>query len=143
MLNFREIYALSSDWKVAYWSGVFGGILMLILFSYPIRKYLFAYNGWGTMKQWFSAHVFFGSLLTALLVFHTNFFNARSLNGRIAFYSILVVVASGFVGRYILRRIQGNKFWANIFSYWHIAHVPIIYSALIFVLVHVYAVHVY
>jgi hypothetical protein len=95
------------------------------------------------MKTWFKYHVFFGSMMTLLLVYHTNFFNARSVNGKFAFYSIMIVAASGVVGRYLLRRAFVTKFWFDLFRHWHVAHIPVIYSALFFVLVHVYAVHIY
>jgi uncharacterized membrane-anchored protein len=134
---------LSGDWKVSYWSGVLGGLIMLVLFSYPIRKYFFAYNGWGKMSDWFKVHVIFGSILTLLLAFHTQFFHARSINGKFAFYSILIVSVSGLAGRFLLRRSKSGTFWAKVFSYWHVAHVPVIYSALIFVLIHIYAIHRY
>jgi hypothetical protein len=116
---------------------------MLLLFTYPIRKYFFAIRGIGKMSTWFKAHVILGFAMTLLLIYHTNFFNARSVNGKFAFYSILAVVASGVVGRYILRRVHKHKFWADLFKHWHVAHVPVIYMALLFVLVHIYAVHVY
>lgn len=116
---------------------------MLLLFAYPIRKYFFAYNGWGKMRTWFNAHVILGSAMAVLLVYHTNFFNVKSLNGIFAFYCIMIVVASGIVGRYLLRLVHKNKFWADMFHHWHIAHVPVIYASLVFVLIHVYAVHVY
>lgn len=95
------------------------------------------------MKDWFSIHVVLGTTFALLLSFHTNFFHLQSLNGKFAFYSILVVILSGIVGRYLLRRVHGNELLAKIFRQWHVAHVPVIYMALLFVLVHIYAIHVY
>jgi hypothetical protein len=119
------------------------GIIMLLLFTYPIRKHFFAIRGIGKMRTWFKFHVFFGFTMTALLVYHTNFFNARSMNGKVAFYSIMIVATSGVVGRYLLRRAHKTRFWFDLFRHWHIAHIPVIYMALITVLVHVYAIHIY
>jgi hypothetical protein len=116
---------------------------MLLLFTYPIRKYFFAIRGIGKMSTWFNAHVVLGTAMTFLLIYHTNFFHTHSLNGTFAFYSIVAVVASGFVGRYILRRVHNHKFWADLFKHWHVAHVPVIYMSLVLVLIHVYAIHVY
>lgn len=143
LLSFKDLYRLASDFQVSYWTGVVCGILMLLLFLYPIRKYFFAYNGWGKMRQWFDVHVVLGSAMALLLVYHTNFLHVRSINGKFAFYSILVVVVSGVFGRYLLRHLHKSKFWHDSFNLWHVGHVPVIYMALLFVLVHVYAIHVY
>jgi hypothetical protein len=143
LLSFKDLYRLASDWQVSYWTGVVCGILMLLLFLYPIRKYFFAYNGWGKMRQWFDAHVVLGSAMMLLLVYHTNFLQVRSINGKFAFYSILVVVISGTFGRYLMKYLYKSRYWHDSFTFWHVGHVPVIYASLLFVLIHIYSVHVY
>jgi hypothetical protein len=143
LLSFKDLYRLASDFRVSYWTGVVCGTLMLLLFLYPVRKYFFAYNGWGKMRQWFDAHVVLGSVMMLLLVYHTNFLSVRSLNGKFAFYSILLVVISGIFGRYLQQYLRKSKIWHDSFNLWPVGHVPVIYMALLFVLVHVYAIHIY
>ena len=63
LLSFKDLYRLASDFQVSYWTGVVCGLLMLLLFLYPVRKYFFAYNGWGKMSQWFNAHVILGEFM--------------------------------------------------------------------------------
>src|SRR6266446_5403998 len=41
---------------VGYWLGVAGGVTMLFLFTYPLRKYVRFTFGWGKVKWWFWVH---------------------------------------------------------------------------------------
>ncbi|MEO8484365.1 MAG: hypothetical protein ABI634_19310 [Acidobacteriota bacterium] len=83
--------------------GVFGGVLMLVPFLYMLRKRLVRWKWTGTMKTWLEVHLFCGILGPVLITFHTSF----KFNGIIsaAYWAMVVVVLSGFIGRYLYVRI--------------------------------------
>jgi hypothetical protein len=89
----------------SYWVGVCGAVMMLLLLSYPLRKYLRFARGWGRIKAWFWVHVTLGVAGPLLILLHANF-HANSLNAAVALYSMLVVAGSGVVGRFIFQRIN-------------------------------------
>ena len=98
--------------RVGYWLGVAGGVMMLLLFTYPLRKYLRFTHRWGKVKWWFVGHMVLGIAGPWLILVHSTF-HLRSLNATIAMASMLVVAGSGVVGRFLYLRIhrdlQGRK----------------------------------
>jgi hypothetical protein len=88
-----------------YWLGVTGAVMMLLLFSYPLRKYVRFAHGWGNIRFWFWLHVFLGVLGPLLILLHSQF-HTGSLNAAVALYSMVVVAGSGVVGRFIFQRIN-------------------------------------
>jgi hypothetical protein len=104
-------YWKSSD-DVGYWLGVTGATMMLVLFSYPLRKHFRFAHRWGRVKWWFAAHMVLGIGGPLLILLHSTF-HLRSLNATIALASMLIVAGSGVVGRFLYLRIhrdlQGRK----------------------------------
>lgn len=90
---------------LGYWLGVAGGVLMLMLFSYPLRKYVRSLHRLGKVKWWFAAHMVLGIGGPLLILVHSTF-QIGSLNAAVAMYSMLVVAGSGVVGRFIYLRIH-------------------------------------
>ncbi|MFT3954411.1 MAG: hypothetical protein QM722_08490 [Piscinibacter sp.] len=90
---------------LGYWLGVAGGVLMLLLFSYPLRKYVRALHRIGKVKWWFAAHMVLGIGGPLLILVHSTF-RIGSLNAAVAMYSMLVVAGSGVVGRFLYLRIH-------------------------------------
>ena len=88
-----------------YWLGVAGGTMMLLLFSYPLRKYVRFMHGWGKVKWWFLIHMTLGIAGPFVILIHSNF-HLRSLNASVAFFSMLIVAGSGVVGRFLYVRIH-------------------------------------
>lgn len=84
--------------------GLAGGIMILSMFLYPLRKRVRAFERFGSMVLWFRIHMVVGITGPLLILFHSTFQTA-SMNGRIAFYSMLFVVASGIVGRFAYRHL--------------------------------------
>jgi hypothetical protein len=86
--------------------GIIGSVM---LFSgallYALRKRIKLLRNLGKMSFWLDAHVTLCILGPLLVVYHS-MGNVYSLNAAITFYSMLVVVASGVVGRYIYRHFQ-------------------------------------
>jgi len=83
--------------------GVVGGVLMLMPFLYMMRKRIPGLRSLGSQKTWLEIHLFCGIFGPVLVTFHTSF----KFNGIVsaAYWSMVIVVLSGFVGRYLYVRI--------------------------------------
>jgi hypothetical protein len=90
---------------VGYWLGVAGGVMMLLLFSYPLRKHFRFAKNWGRVKWWFLVHMVLGVGGPLLILLHSTF-RIGSLNAGVALYSMLIVAGSGVVGRFIYARVN-------------------------------------
>jgi hypothetical protein len=96
---------LKPNSDASYWIAVAGGSMMLLLFSYPLRKYLRFMRGLGKVKWWFWLHLFLGIAGPWLILVHSSF-HIGSLNAGVAIISMGIVVASGVIGRFIYVRIH-------------------------------------
>jgi hypothetical protein len=100
----RQGYFEAGD-DVGYWIGVVGGSMMLLLFSYSIRKRLRITHRWGKVKWWFLVHMVLGVGGPLLILLHSNF-QVKSLNAGAALYSMIIVALSGVIGRFIYARVN-------------------------------------
>lgn len=91
--------------SIGYNLGLVGGILMLLLLPYSLRKRLRILRNSGTMRVWFLFHIWAGLLGPLLVVFHSTF-RIGSFNGGVALFCTLLVTASGTVGRFFYRRVH-------------------------------------
>ena len=101
----RESGGLTPDSGVGYWLGIAGGGLMLLLLLYPLRKRIRALRPIGSVVFWFRAHMILGVVGPVLVILHTNF-KFGSINSNVALVAMLVVAASGVIGRYLYGRIH-------------------------------------
>ncbi len=85
--------------------GLVGGLMMLTLLLYSMRKHLKFMQGLGKLKHWFRIHMMLGVLGPTLVLFHTAFRTA-SINATVALYCMLLVAGSGLVGRLVYTRIH-------------------------------------
>jgi hypothetical protein len=83
--------------------GVVGVALMLVPFLYVARKRIKGMKNIGTIKGWLEVHLFCGFVGPVLVTYHTSF----KFNGIVsaAYWSMVVVMLSGFVGRFLYVRI--------------------------------------
>lgn len=84
---------------LGHWIGIVGFLLMLMTESlYSLRKQS-RHIRWGRMQTWLSAHIFTGIVGPYMVFLHTGFQFAGVAG--LAMWGTAVVVASGFVGRYV------------------------------------------
>jgi hypothetical protein len=95
--------ALGTD--LSYWIGVAGATMMLLLFTYPLRKHLRFMHQWGKVKWWFIAHMMLGIGGPILILIHSTF-KIGSLNAGVALISMVIVALSGVVGRFLRARVH-------------------------------------
>lgn len=88
-----------------FYLGVVGSVMMLLMLAYPLRKHVRFMHRWGALKHWFRIHMIMGIVGPTLILFHSTF-HLRSLNATIALFSMLGVVISGIIGRFIYTKIH-------------------------------------
>ncbi len=88
-----------------YYLGVVGGVIMIVLLTYPMRKYVHFMRNWGATKNWFRVHMILGIAGPTLILFHSTF-RVGSLNATVALTCMILVAGSGVVGRVIYRKIH-------------------------------------
>jgi hypothetical protein len=92
--------------------GIFGTLLILIgVFGYMARKRFRSLARWGVLKYWLEFHIFLCTLGPVMVLFHTAFKFGGIVS--IAFWSMVAVMLSGVIGRFIYnqipRTIQGRE----------------------------------
>ena len=91
--------------RTGYWLGVAGGVAMLLLFTYPLRKRWKVTYTWGATKHWFAIHMVLGVMGPWLILLHSTF-SVRSTNAAVALYAMIAVALSGVVGRFLFTRLN-------------------------------------
>lgn len=118
--------------------GIVGFILMLMTETlYSIRKRMRSAS-WGRMATWLKFHIFTGLVGPYMVLLHTSW----KFNGLAGVTTLLtvVVVISGFVGRYIFSRVprtadgliiegtipeEALRQARRLMALWHTIHIPI------------------
>jgi hypothetical protein len=96
---------LSPERGIGYALGIVGGSAMLLLLVYPARKRLPWLSVIGSVKHWFQFHMVLGVAGPLLILYHSNF-SLGATNSNAALFAMLIVSASGIVGRYFYARIH-------------------------------------
>ena len=102
----RHEYLITAESGLGYALGIIGGSMMLLLLIYPLRKRfqhsaIFIFS----TKSWFKLHMVLGVLGPLLILYHSNF-SLGSTNSNVALGSMLLMVTSGLIGRYIYGKIH-------------------------------------
>lgn len=105
--SFRYLFPSFFDFKLtteagrtlSYFLGWTGFGLILMTNPYIVRKKWSVLKKIGTLPGWLNFHIFCGLLGPTCIIFHSDF-KVRGLVG-ISFWSMIIVAASGIVGRYI------------------------------------------
>jgi hypothetical protein len=129
--------------------GILGFLLMLLTETlYSLRKRSRSVR-WGKMSTWLQFHIFTGIVGPYMVLLHTSW----KFNGLAGVTTLLtvVIVVSGFVGRYIFTRIprtldgleiegtlsqEALKQARRLLALWHTIHIPIGMALFISAFVH-------
>ena len=83
--------------------GMLGVLMFFLIYLYPLRKKW----GWlakqGNSRHWLDFHIVLGTAAPVIIAFHSSF-KFGNIAG-MAFWSMLMVTLSGFVGRYLYAQI--------------------------------------
>jgi hypothetical protein len=91
--------------NIGYNLGLAGGIMMVTLLIYPLRKRWRVLRNWWLLPGWFKWHMVFGVVGPAIVVWHTTY-TLRSTNATVAFVCMMLVSGSGIFGRFFYRKIH-------------------------------------
>jgi hypothetical protein len=83
--------------------GAMGAVLFCCLYAYPIRKRWKFLQRFGKTKNWLDFHILFGISAPLIITVHSSF-KLQGLAG-VAYWLMMAVMASGFVGRYLYAQI--------------------------------------
>ncbi len=103
---------LKSSGMIGHGLGIIGSLLILVgVFLYMARKRISLFSRIGVLKYWLEFHIFLCVLGPVLVLYHTAF----KFGGLVAisFWSMVAVVLSGIIGRFIYiqipRTIEGRE----------------------------------
>lgn len=95
--------------NLGYNIGLTGGIMMLIMLLYPLRKRVKFMNNLGILPTWFRWHMVLGILGPALVMFHSTFV-IHSINAGVALICMMLVSGSGIFGRFFYTKIHNGLY---------------------------------
>lgn len=159
MAGITGIYALvlvltrevppASEW-FGHGIGILGFVFMLMTETlYSLRKRSRSVR-WGRMSTWLQFHIFTGIVGPYMVLLHTSW-KFNGIAGISTLFTIIIVV-SGFIGRYIFTRIprtlegleiegtlsqEALKQARNLLALWHTVHIPIGMVVFISAFVHI------
>jgi cation transport ATPase len=82
--------------------GIVGTVFIIVSLGYVFRKHYL--KKLSQMKAWLDVHVLTGSIGTILILFHSEF-HFRALVPALAVITMLMVVVSGVIGRYLISKV--------------------------------------
>lgn len=104
---------ITAENGTGYALGIIGGSLMLVLLLYPVSKRVKLFTKWIPIRYWFGIHMLLGVIGPVMILFHSNF-KLGSINSSVALICMLLVAASGLVGRYIYTRIHHGLYGSRV-----------------------------
>ena len=83
--------------------GMLGVLMFFLIYLYPLRKKWGWLGRHGNSRHWLDFHIVLGTAAPIIIAFHSSF-KFGNIAG-MAFWSMLMVTLSGFVGRYLYSQI--------------------------------------
>jgi hypothetical protein len=83
--------------------GMVGVLMFFLIYLYPLRKKWGWLGRMGNSRHWLDFHIVLGTAAPVIIAFHASF-KFGNIAG-MAFYSMMMVTLSGFVGRYLYAHI--------------------------------------
>lgn len=130
--------------------GIIGFILMLMTETlYSLRKRSRSVK-WGKMSTWLQSHIFMGLVGPFMVLLHSSW-KFNGLAG-VSMLLTVIIVISGFIGRYIFTRIprtmdgleiegtlsqEALKQARRLMALWHTVHIPIGMALFVSAFVHI------
>lgn len=103
----RESSNLTPDSGLGYQLGIVGTTCMAVLLLYPLRKHARFMQRLWPVRHWFRMHMMLGIIGPLAILYHCNF-QTGDLNSAVALYCMLLVSASGLIGRYFYTKLHAG-----------------------------------
>jgi hypothetical protein len=94
---------LRQSGTLGHFLGILGTLFIVMLLAYVLRKRVRFMRNWGSLNTWLEVHIWLGVAGPVLVLFHTGF-KFSGIVG-ISVWAMLLVVASGVIGRYFYQLI--------------------------------------
>jgi hypothetical protein len=101
--------------SIGYSLGLAGGLTMLMMLLYSLRKRSRLFERLGSLPNWFKWHIVLGILCPLAIIFHSTYHvyipyihPTGSLNAAVAMLCMLLVSCSGAFGRFIYTKVHFN-----------------------------------
>jgi hypothetical protein len=94
---------LRQSGTLGHFLGILGTLFIVMLLAYVLRKRVRFMRNWGSLNTWLEVHIWLGVAGPVLVLFHTGFKFSGIVE--ISVWAMLLVVASGVIGRYFYRLI--------------------------------------
>ena len=94
---------LKPNGEIGFWLGLFGAVVFLGIFLYPLRKRWAWLQARGNPKNWLDFHVMMGLAAPFIIALHASF-KLKGVAG-MAFWIMSAVAISGVIGRYLYAQI--------------------------------------
>ena len=107
LISTQKWYKPGDD--IGYNMGLVGGLMLLSLLLYPLRKRVRFLKSLGILPTWFKWHMIFGILAPTLILFHSTF-HIGSINAGMALVAMLLVSGSGIFGRFFYTKIHNGLY---------------------------------
>jgi hypothetical protein len=130
--------------------GIIGFIFMLMTETlYSLRKRSRSVR-WGKMSTWLQLHIFTGLVGPYMVLLHTSW-KFNGIAGVVTLFTVIIVI-SGFIGRYIFTRIprsldglelesalsqEALRQARRLLALWHTIHIPIGMALFVSAFVHI------
>jgi hypothetical protein len=101
----RNDLSRTAESGLGYALGIIGGVLMLLLLLYPLRKRARFMRRLGPVKWWFRSHMILGIVGPLCILFHCSF-HLGALNSNVSLLCMSLVASSGLIGRYLYSKIH-------------------------------------
>lgn len=111
--SIRDEDYISASSGLGYLLGLAGGIMMLLLLTYSLRKRWRPLRSAFHIKYWFRFHMLLGVLAPTAILFHSRF-SFGSPNSTVALVCLLTVATSGLIGRFLYNRIHAGVYGEKI-----------------------------
>jgi len=101
----KPLEYLTAEEGLGYALGIIGGVMMLLLLFYPVRKKMKVGRFMGSVPFWFKFHMFSGIFGPIAILYHSNY-SMGSFNSSVALICMIIVASSGLFGRYFYSKIH-------------------------------------
>lgn len=112
-ISVRDEDYISASSGLGYALGLSGGIMLLVLLTYSLRKRVRRLRNLFHIRYWFRLHMMLGVLAPTAILFHSRF-SLGSPNSAVALICLLAVATSGLIGRFLYNRIHAGVYGEKI-----------------------------
>jgi hypothetical protein len=110
----RDMDYIHASSGLGYTLGIAGGVMVLLLLTYSLRKRWRPLRRWFHLRYWFRIHMTLGVLGPTAILFHSQFSLGDAPNSTVALICLMAVALSGLVGRFFYNRVHSGVYGEKV-----------------------------